>query len=520
MQLSKSDYLTYLRHPAWLWLKRHQKATLPPTDPALQALFDAGNKFERYAEQLFSNGVTLGFENYSEYQSLPSRTTSALSEGAETIFQGRFEFDQLTCIVDVLQRVDGQTFDLFEIKASTSAKSEHIPDLAFQRIVLEGAGLILRNVGVVHVDNKYRRQGEIDIEGITSITDVTEKVAERMPQTKEEIEKALVIISSDTLPDPSPRYASDLAEWMEIYSILRGPFDKHSIYNLAGIKPEQIAYLEDSGISQINNIPDDMELQRQQPQQVAVTKSGQRHVDLDAIREFLEGLEYPLYFLDYETFSDVIPTFDGLRPYQATPFQYSLHVFDHEGAELRHREYLHTENSNPVAPLLAQLRENIGVQGSVIVWYAPFEKGRNKDMAAMSTEHAAFLENINDRIVDLMVPFKSGWFVDKDFLGSASIKKVLPVLVPELSYEGLDIASGDVAQLEWMDAVVRNNNPNIRETVMVNLRRYCELDTLAMVRIFEVLNEVVKSSGSQSDERSPNFLLKMYRTIAGISGTR
>ncbi len=179
MQLSKSEYLMYLKHPAWLWLKKNRKELLPPPTPALQALFDAGNEYEKFAERLFTGGLRLGFDNYQQYLTLPERTRTTLANGADTIFQGRFEHGQTTCIVDVLKRVGHDTFDLFEIKSSTSVKAEHIPDLAFQVTVLEGAGLKIRNTAVVHLNKEYVRLGQIDIYGISKIDDVTEQVAER-----------------------------------------------------------------------------------------------------------------------------------------------------------------------------------------------------------------------------------------------------------------------------------------------------------------------------------------------------
>jgi len=489
MQLSKSDYLMFLKHPAWLWLKKNKKYLLPPPDAALQALFDAGNEYERYAEQLFRQSVSLGFNNFSEYKSLPRRTAAALADGAETIFQGRFEHGRTTCIIDVLQRIDGGNFDLYEIKASTSVKADHIPDLAFQAIVLEGAGISIRKTGIVHVNRDYVRQGEIDIRQISTVEDVTERVAERKATTDGEISEALAVMDQPDMPDLSPRYVSsgNMDEWMEIYSNVRGKLSPYSIYNLAGIKPQQIARFEDAGIASIDMIPDDDDLTERQARQVAVTKSKRLLVDREPIQAFLSGLSYPLYFLDYETFSDVIPSFDGLRPYQQVPFQYSLHVIFEPGAPVEHHEYLHTESSNPVGPLLSRLREDIGDKGSVIVWYAPFEKGRNQEMALISPEQAPFLNELNDRVVDLMVPFKSGWVVDMDFLGSASIKKVLPVLVPELSYDGLSIANGEVAQRAWMDTFIRGKPQVDVDVVFDDLRKYCNLDTMAMVRIFEKL---------------------------------
>jgi hypothetical protein len=492
MQLSKSEYMMFLKHPAWLWLKKNQKHVLPPPDAALQALFDAGHNYERYAEQLFPDGVRLGFNNYGEYQTLPERTRAALAQGANTIFQGRFEHGRTTCIVDVLQRVEDDVFDLYEIKASTSVKADHIPDLAFQVSVLEGAGIKMRHAGIVHVDRDYVRRGNIDAQQLSKIEDVTDRVTERIAATQREIEQALEFMRLVAMPDLSPRQVASgaMAEWMEIYRNVMGEPAKHSIYNLAGIKPNQVASFEDAGILTIDMISDDAELTERQARQVSVTRSGERSIDRAKVQGFLSGLSYPLYFLDYETFSDVIPPFEGLRPYQQVPFQYSLHIIPEPGAPVMHRECLHEEKSNPVQSLLSQMRDDIGDDGSVLVWYEAFEKGRNRDMALMSPEDAPFLDALNERVVDLMVPFQSGWYVDKDFMGSASFKKVLPVLAPDLSYDGLPIANGEVAQRAWMDIFIRGKSQMDQDVVLEDLRRYCALDTLAMVRIFEELRNI------------------------------
>lgn len=173
MQLSKSDYLMFRKHPAWLWLKKNRKHVLPPPAATLQALFDAGHEYEHYAEQLFPDAVRLGFDSFAEYQSLPTRTRRALDKGATTIFQGRFEHGPTTCIIDVLKRAEDGSFDLYEIKSSTSVKADHILDLAFQVNVLEGAGIKVRKISVVHVDRDYVRHGRIDIRQLSRIADVT-----------------------------------------------------------------------------------------------------------------------------------------------------------------------------------------------------------------------------------------------------------------------------------------------------------------------------------------------------------
>jgi hypothetical protein len=211
-------------------------------------------------------------------------------------------------------------------------------------------------------------------------------------------------------------------------------------------------------------------------------------VDKDGIKAFLNTLQYPLYFLDYETASDAIPLYEGTKPYQQVCFQYSVHVLREPGAPTEHYEYLHTDSSSPVEALSASLRNIIGDTGSVLVWYADFEGGRNREMATMLPEYAHFYQSLNERMVDLMVPFSTGLITNPAFQGSSSIKKVLPVVAPELSYKNLVIQEGETAQRAWMDAALFNIGTEAsRQELYQNLLKYCELDTLAMVRIWEWL---------------------------------
>ena len=498
MTLSKSDYMLFLRHPAWLWLKKFEKNKLPPVDDNLQAMFDAGHEFETYAEKLYPKATQLGFNSYKEYLALPNETQKTLDQNTQTITQGRFEIDNLTCIVDILDRVDGNTFDLIEIKSSTKAKPEHNYDLAFQAIVLEKSGIKIRNISVIHVNKNYVRKGHIKPEEITTKTDVTAKVRSLIDVTNQQIKKAFEVLSQKTIPNISPRHVNKLEisgaqwfqEWLDIYKTLQpnsGPYD---IYCLSSPNPQQISELEDKGISQICDIPEKLALRPKQLAQIQTTKTNKRIVVEEEIKKFLDALEYPLYFLDYETFSSVVPAFDGCSPYGDYPFQYSLHILDSPDAKLRHVEYLHRENSNPMPNLIKKLKQDIGDSGTILAWFMTYEKGCNDRMASFYPEYKEFLENLNSRINDLMIPFSKMWFVDKDFFGSASIKKVLPVLVPELNHKQLDISDGLKARRTWTNTILKGENQDQKEKIISDLSEYCTLDTFAMVKILEELHKI------------------------------
>jgi hypothetical protein len=494
MQLSKSDYMLFLKHPAWLWLKKHDKSKLPEIDEATQARFDAGADFEQYAERLFPGGVTVGFENYNEYLSMPSRTQKALAGGAEIIFQGRFEAKNITCITDVLNRVDDNTFDLYEVKSTTNPKPEHIDDLAFQTIVLEDAGYALRKIVVAHVDNTYVRQGDVEANKLVKFSDVTSDVRDALPQTRENIQKALTVAASPTMPDPHPRFASsgNLVEWLEVYEGLIGEFEEYCIYDLTSCNMTLVSGLEKLGIGRIVDIPDDFNLSVKQQAQVLATKRNEPIIEAHHIRDFLSSLRYPLYFLDYETASGAVPLYDGTRPYQNVPFQYSLHIVDSPGAKPVHKEYLHTDALHPGPSLLSQLKKDIGDHGSILVWSMSFEKGRNQAMGEWFPEYAGFMQRVNDRIVDLMTPFSKNWYVHKDFLGSASLKAVLPALIhdPELSYKSLVIQEGMGAQRKWMEVFLQGAQVENKDHLIADLKAYCGLDTLGMVKVYDHLRTV------------------------------
>ncbi len=447
MQISKSDYMLFLKHPAWLWVKKHDPSKIPPVDDATQAMFDAGHAFEPYVESLFPEGVTLGFSDYDEYLSLPVRTQRALESGAQVLFQPRFEWKDFTCISDIVSVVEGNTVDLYEIKSSTKVKPEHLYDLAFQKVVLEGNGLSVRNVSVIHVNNQYVRRGEVNPRELTAFEDVTDRVNEIAAKTPGYMQAAAQVVQSTTMPDPNPSLTKlgAKAEWLQIYENI--------------FPPEPRVWPEDTAPT----------------------------IDKQAIAGFLNDLTYPLYFLDYETMSGIIPYFDGQRPYQQVPMQYSLHILQTPDSELEHREFLHRDNSDPARPLVEQLVGDVGTEGSVIVWFEGFEKSRNTELGEMLPEYREAMAALNDRVVDLIIPFKKKWYDDPRFEGSASIKKVLPVLCPELSYKTLGIQEGGSAQRLWMEAVLDGTRENEKEQILADLLEYCGLDTLAMVKIYNQL---------------------------------
>lgn len=480
--------MLFLRHPAWLWLKKHDPKKLPAVDDATQAIFDTGHAFEQYAEEQFPGSVTLGFSDYDEYRSLPQRTAKALEEGLPTIFQGRFEYQDLTFICDIVQVVEPGVVDLYEIKSSTSAKVDHEYDLAFQVYVLEGLGFVVQKIAVIHVNNQYVRSGAIKTHELAVTTDVTDKVRARKTETEENIQKARDIVALKECPDMSPQLTGlgAFKEWLEIYKAIKQP-PHGSIFELGGLNAKALDTFETEGIATIEDIPNTLSVNASIDKQMRAYRNNGPIIDVTRLKQFLDSLVFPLYFFDYETLSSLVPYFDGMKPYAQYPFQYSLHVLEHPDGDYKHLEYLHTENSNPAQSVVNAMQSHFGSTGTVISWNMSFEKSCNDTLVEFVPESKEFLADINERMVDLMVPFSSGMYVDFRFKGSASIKNVLPVLVPELSYKALGIQEGGSAQRLWMQAVLDGKHAEQKDKILGDLVDYCQLDTFAMLEIYRVL---------------------------------
>ena len=407
---------------------------LPEIDENQQAIFDSGHEFEKYAEKFFKDPHLVGFEDFSEYSTLVPRTEHALKHGKEVILQGGFDYKDLTCIVDVIQKVGDSTYDLFEIKSSTKVKKDHTYDVAFQTHVLENLGMKIRNMKVMHVNRDYTRHGEIDYKKFVAVEDITEEVRKLDAFTIDNIANArrMVERGKDNKPNFSPTQMGELGSVNDAIEVYKKIYDipEYSIYDLSfrgSIK--KLKSLEEIGCETIYNIPEDFELTAKQQHQVKATKESKQIIKKEKIKEFLDGVHYPIYFLDYETIGELVPPFDEAKPYQQIPFQYSLHILREPDGKLEHTGYLHDQSSDPSESLAKQLVEDIGEAGTVLVWYEIFEKGRNNFLAERVPELAPKLWAINRRIVDLIIPFSSDMFVDKDFLGKSSIKNVLPVLI-------------------------------------------------------------------------------------------
>lgn len=492
-QITKTDYLNFrfCRKNLWLAKNRPEEFGQYRLSEFELELVKEGQEVDKEAQNLFPEGLLIK----SNSDRAIKETQKGLQD-KQTLFQAVLAKEPYLIKADVLKWNDNiEGWELSEVKATTKVKREkfnnHIYDLAFQYNVCLLIGLDVKKINVIHLNPDYQKFGEINYSSLFKKVDVTEEVQKISSEVKEEME-----LMVNYLQGPEEKFCSCLyrprnsANHCTTFNYSNPHIPKYAVHDITRINKKKLGMLIDNEILDIKDVPDDFSLSDNQLFQVNVAKKGKPIVDKEEVAEFLKKLIFPLYFIDYESYLPAIPWFDRYYPYQNIVFQYSLHVLEKEDGEIQHFEFLAEKNSEPSQDLVSSMVSNIGPEGSILVWHKPFEMGRNREMMKLNPKYSKFLEDVNERIVDLKEIFSKNMYADPKFKGSFSIKKVLPVLVPELSYENLKINNGAIANKTWGKMLKGEIVGKEKEETRKNLLDYCEQDTLAMVKIYEVLKNL------------------------------
>lgn len=492
MNLSKSRYTLGVRCYKNLWLSCHKPEEAAEVN---ESVFETGNEVGELARHLFGDDYKL-IEFSFDKEEMINKTKNFLEEKPNIICEATFNYDGNFCMVDILKS-DTDGVEIYEVKSSTKVSQINIHDISYQTWVLKKCGLNVKKSYLVHINNQYIKNGELDIHKLFTIEDVTDlldldEVEKRVPIMKkmmDEKDEPNIDLSVNCMKSKNISYDCPFFEYCtkklphpNVFDIGWGTYfsKKMALYNEGKITYDDI--LTSGGIStkadlQMNHAMFDLEPK----------------IDKEAIRGLMNKITYPLYFLDFESYQLAIPKIDGTKPYQQICFQYSLHYQLEEGGDLLHKEFLASDyDGNPMYGLCKQLCEDIPKDVCVLAYNDAFEKTRLQEMANIFPEFSEHLLNIKDNILDLLPPFKNQEYYVKEMGGSASIKKVLPALFPddpELDYHSLDqVHKGDEASRAYLELPKLSKEEEQR--LRNNLLKYCKLDTYAMVKIYEKLKEI------------------------------
>ena len=493
--ISKSRYVSGVQCEKKLYYDIYRKELKINASEQQQELFSSGHFIGKLAQQLYPNGKDATPESYFDFSPSFESTKKWINDGVETIYEAAFFYDDVMAALDILHHQNGERWAI-EVKSSTDLKEYHITDASLQYWVMTNAGFKPDKFFLMHVNNKFVKNGSVNPKDFLTLKDITDRVIAKQDEvTQNVIRLKNVVNNKETEPlvkiskHCSSPFSCDYMHhcWHHI--------PENSVFSLSYARGKEWELYE-KGILELSSIPDEVDLSHRQKLQVEGIKNGASYVDKAAIKEFISAWTYPLYFFDFETVFPLIPVLDGTTPMQQVPFQYSLHIKSDYHSEMIHREFLADPKSfqsgstlNPLKALIAQLKANFGPTGSIVAYNASFEMDVLKKLAIAFPEDKEFLDGLINRFVDLLIPFRNAWYYKPEMGNSASIKFVLPAIAPEFSYNDLEIGNGGLASNTFLSMIL-NKFEGDEAATRLNLLAYCERDTEGMVVIWQHLMEL------------------------------
>lgn len=488
--LSKSRYCRGVQCPKMLWLDRHMPEQA--CDLGLEAVMTTGIKVGELARDYFGDYSLVEFDTNKTV--MAAKTERLINDGAKNIAEASFIHNGLYCAVDILHR-DGDGFDIVEVKSSTSIRDIYIDDAAFQYYLLTQCGVNVKKVYLMYINNAYVRHGDLELDELFKLEDHTDDVIQRAAGVGDKIAEIRTYVDTDVEPE------RDIGEYCNVpyacayFDYCARHLPQPSIFDVRNLRRNKFDYYRQGIISFEDIIRSGVQFPARQMQQIETAYYHKPDVILpDKIRIFLDSLSYPLYHLDFETFQQAVPEYDGISPYQQITFQYSLHIEFADG-RLEHREFLAKEGTDPRRAIAERLCADIPEDVCALAYNASFEKRMLQMLADTFPDLSAHLLAVRDNLHDLMIPFRDRYYYNEAMQGSYSIKFVLPALChddPELDYNALDgVHDGEEASAAFAD--LPNHTPEDISVIRKNLLNYCRLDTLAMVKVLEKLRECENS---------------------------
>lgn len=484
--LSKSQFTRGVQCHKALWLYRNMPELRALPDAATEARFEAGKEVHAVARELYPGGVLIEYDR-EKFGEKIRETRDAIARGIGTIYEAAFSHDDVLVMVDILRK-GARGWELCEVKSSSSVKDHHLPDAAIQYHVLEGAGLKMTKASIVHLNREYVRDGDLEIRKLFTVSDVTGQVRDLRDHVRKELRKQKAMLQKGMPDIDIGPYCSDPFD-CDFLGLCWKHIPEDSVFDLRGKGVDKFA-LYRKGIVKLKDIPLDI-LNERQRFQVEATLGKRDKINTAKVQGFLEDLWHPLCYLDFETFGTAIPAFDGSRPYDQVPFQYSLYLQKTPGERARHFAFLAEPGADPREELLKRLLDVVPKGACIVAYNAPFEINRLMELAERYPKQRRRIEEMIGSFVDLMRPFKQRHLYSWRMKGSYSLKAVLPALVPSLSYDGIAISDGSMAERAYIE-MGATRDPKKREKLRRDLLEYCKLDTYGMVRIIEKMQRLTE----------------------------
>lgn len=482
LSLSKSKFVAGCQCLRRLYYQFYPPEGFVIDESANAAIFSSGHDVGELAREAFPGGVLVD-EDFKEHAKAVAHTLELMADPkVPAIFEAAFTAEGIKIRADVLRRRP-RGWDLIEVKQTTSVKDYHLNDVAIQKYVVEHSGVKVCLACLMHLNIEYVYDGKkYDLSRLFTIEDVGSQIKKLMPEIPKLLAQQWAALRAKTPPAVKPNGQCEKPYTCEFYDFCNLALPIDHVRHLPRLTAAQLEYFERMGIESILAIPDDHKLSDAQTRARASHLHKKMIVE-SGIHDEIAMLKYPLFFMDFETIMQPIPVHAGTHPYQQILFQWSVHVLDKPKARLKHYDFLAEDESDPREPFITQLLDVLETgDGQIVVYNQAFEEKRLRELADLFPKYRKRIEKVCARLWDLL-PLIRQHVYHPEFLGSFSIKSVLPALVPGMSYSEMDVADGTQAGQTFLQML----SPGITNKERQNFRRalleYCGQDTRAMHEI-------------------------------------
>ncbi len=486
--LSKSSFIKGLQCEKHLYLYKHYYNEMDTLSEMQKAVFKRGTNVGELAQMLFPGGEVAAQGNPPDYDKALKQTKVLIDNGVKVIYEAAFMFDKVLSIADIAVRKDSNWF-IYEVKSSTSVSETYINDAALQFYVISNTGMNVSDFYIVYINNQYVRSGELSLKELFVTESVLESILPLQDIVKENVERFKKLLIQKRIPDVDIGEHCYIPYRCSFFNYCRKHIPNDSIFDFSGMHLTKKYELYNGGIVRLDDVPENFALSKSNKMQLEAYTSSKPFIDKKSIENFISDLNYPLLFMDFETFQPAVPLFNNSRPFQQIPFQYSIHLKENNNDQLKHFQFLAEPGEDPRLKFIESLLKDVKGKADIIVYNKAFEVARLKEIARDYPQYSDEIEKLILRIKDLMVPFQRKYYYAPEMKGSYSIKAVLPALVPELNYTKLEINEGGLASMAY-ERLQTETDLMLMADIKQQLFEYCKMDTLGMVRILEKLNNL------------------------------
>jgi|SRR5208337_660216 len=490
IRISKSKFVAGVQCLKRLYLEVHQPELAGEPDEASKAVMEQGRQVGLVAQKAFPGGVTVEAGHTELAEAIKTTRELIAKSGAPAIFEATFQHKGVLVRTDILKRSGRSGHRLIEVKSATDVKPHYAYDIAIQRHVLTGADIEVERASLMYLNRDYVYDGKKDdVSQLFVTADVKPKDAVSESDISDRLKEQFRILNKPKAPDIKPGKQCKDPYVCEFYDHCNPELPRDHVSLLPRINAQKLEKLAVAGIASIKKIPVTFPLSELQRRAVECVKSGKPFISPELADE-LDGLTFPLCFMDFETVFPALPRFAKMGPYDHIPFQWSVHRQEKPGGPLKHFEFLAENDSDPRLPFLESLCKAVSGARSIIVYNQSFESSRLDDLARWLPAYKSDIEAIKGKMWDLLVAVRQNVY-HPAFAGSFSLKSVLPAFLPEMTYETLEVAEGTAAGLAWARLTDPATPSDEKSRLKKALLAYCEQDTLALVKLLEAFRKNV-----------------------------